>query len=94
MTKAKPKTTRGADIAYSRASGNTARVLAALKIDTSDLPQFSITPLDVRKPAYAHLDSRKWRRDERRLVPMVSKVPGDNLETRHLRKLKPGAGDA
>ena len=94
MTKAKPKTTRGADIAYSRAGGNTAKVIAALKIDTSDLPQFAMTPLDVRKPAYAHLDSRKWRRDDRRLVPVVSNLPGDNLETRHLRKLKPVTGDA
>ena len=93
MTKAKQKTTRGADIAYGRAD-NMAGVIAALKIDTSDLPQFSMTPLDVRKPAYAHLDSRKWRRDDRRLVPVVSNLPGDNLETRHLRKLKPVTGDA
>ena len=93
MTKAKPKTTRGADIAYGRAD-NMAGVIAALKVDTSDLRPFEMTPLDVRKPAYAHLDSRKWRRDDRRLVPVVSNLPGDNLETRHLRKLKPGAGDA
>jgi hypothetical protein len=59
-----------------------------LEIDTSDLVRLDTVALDTRKPAFAHLDSRKWRRDGRHLVPLVSDTPGDNLETRHLRKLE------
>lgn len=87
MTKPKPKTARGQDINYGK-NCNAVAIAQALKVDTSDQPKLEDMPrLDLKK--HPHLVSAKWRRDGRTLVHVVSNTPGDNLETRHLRKLEP-----
>lgn len=86
------KPTAGQHITYGKSGKGKAprdpSRIRALEIDTSDLVRRDTVALDTRKPEFAHLDSSKWRRDGRHLVPLTSDTPMDNMETRHLRKLE------
>jgi hypothetical protein len=82
------KPTAGQHITYGKAGRGKAprdpSRIRALEIDTSDLVRLGTVALNTSKPAFAHLNSELWRRDGRRLVPLVSGLPMDNLATRHI----------
>ena len=72
MTKPKSAKKRSANL-YGRTTDGPS-ILSQTRVDTAGLPHVEFRRLDTRRAAFRHLDSSRWRRGDRSLVTVTSRV--------------------